>query len=248
MGKLDETTLRNNVTQEFEERLLLVRQKIRAAALSSGRSEKDITLIGVSKLFPVDSVRMAIDCGLVDLGENYVQELVEKDDALRELGLCPRWHMIGGLQSNKVKYLIGRTELVHSVASMSVATEFAKRSCRVGRETKILLQVNISLEESKQGFCSDDLPRAMEAVQRMDGIRLCGLMTMAPICHVPHASLSLFEKTREVYEKMRQYTRDPAEWTVLSMGMSGDYEDAIACGATHVRIGTAIFGSRNREM
>lgn len=222
-----------------------VRGKIADACRDAGRDPASVTLIGVSKVFPVEYAQAAFVGGLKDLGENRVQELVPKIDHLNELGLHPNWHLIGTLQRNKVKYIIGKTYLIHSVNTIELAEEISKRSSASGIVTDILLQGNISGEESKHGFTPDELKASVEAVNAMDGIRLRGLMTMAPIETAPGQARPVFAKTRELFEVLKGDVKDASCWDVLSMGMSGDYVEAIAEGSTCVRIGTAIFGDRN---
>lgn len=222
-----------------------VRSKIADACRDAGRDPSEVTLIGVSKVFPVEYAEAAVAGGLKDLGENRVQELVPKIERLDELGLKPNWHLIGTLQRNKVKYIIGKTYLIHSVNTLELAQEIAKRSISEGIVTDILLQGNISGEESKHGFAPDELKASVEAVNAMDGVRLRGLMTMAPIETAPGQARPVFAKTRELFEVLKGEVKDASCWNVLSMGMSGDYVEAIAEGSTCVRIGTAIFGNRN---
>lgn len=222
-----------------------VRRNIADACREAGRNESDVTLIGVSKVFPVEYAEAAFVSGLKDLAENRVQELVPKTDRFNELGLTPNWHLIGTLQRNKVKYIIGRTHLIHSVNTLELAAEISKRSEAAGIVTDILLQGNISGEESKHGFSPEELEGAVQAVSALEGVRLRGLMTMAPIETEPGQARPVFEKTRQIYEGLKTSVKDPSCWDVLSMGMSGDYREAIAEGSTCVRIGTAIFGDRN---
>lgn len=222
-----------------------VRRNIADACLEAGRDPSSVTLIGVSKVFPVEYAEAAFAGGLTDLGENRVQELVPKIEKLDSLGLHPNWHLIGTLQRNKVKYIIGKTFLIHSVNTIELAEEISKRSASAGIVTDILLQGNISGEESKHGFSPDELKGAVEAVNAMDGVRLRGLMTMAPIETKAGEARPVFEKTRLIYEQLKADVKDPSSWDTLSMGMSGDYKEAILEGSTYVRVGTAIFGDRN---
>ena len=238
---------------DYSEELLLklknnvaaVRKNIDDACKEAGRDPSEVTLIGVSKVFPVEYAEAAFAGGLKDLAENRVQELVPKEERFAELGLKPNWHLIGTLQRNKVKYIIGKTYLIHSVNTVELASEIAKRSEAAGVVTDILLQGNISGEESKHGFAPDELAEAVKTVDSMAGVRLRGLMTMAPIETAPGQARPVFARTREIYEELKLQVKDPSCWDTLSMGMSGDYREAIAEGSTCVRIGTAIFGDRN---
>ena len=221
-----------------------VRANIEQAAREAGTDPSGITLVGVSKVFPVEYAEAAVRGGLNDLGENRVQELVPKIDALDSLGLHPNWHLIGTLQRNKVKYIIGKTYLIHSVNTLELAQEISKRSIAEGIVTDILLQGNISGEESKHGFAPGELKAAVEAVSGLEGVRLRGLMTMAPIETAPGQARPVFEKTRKLFDELKAEVKDASSWDTLSMGMSGDYKEAILEGSNCIRVGTAIFGDR----
>lgn len=221
-----------------------VRLNIKQACEEAGRDPSEVTLIGVSKVFPVEYAEAAFAGGLKDLAENRVQELVPKIERLNELGLHPNWHLIGTLQRNKVKYIIGKTYLIHSVNTVELAQEISKRSAAEGIVTDILLQGNISGEESKHGFSPDELKAAVKAVSAMEGVRMRGLMTMAPIETKPGEARPVFEQTRKLFEVLKADVKDASCWDVLSMGMSGDYREAILEGSTCIRVGTAIFGDR----
>ncbi len=231
---------------QLSDRIAKVRSDIEECCKASGRSPEEITLIGVSKVFPWEYAAAAYLSGLTDLGENKVQDLTAKIDILAENDLHPQWHMIGTLQKNKVKYLIGKTHLIHSVNTLELAAEISKRSVCNNVTTDILLQVNVSGEESKHGFDPAETESVVETVASMDGIRLRGLMTMAPIQQYEGEASSVFADTYKLYEHLRGYVALPECWNVLSMGMSQDYRYAIAEGATHIRVGTAIFGDRNQ--
>jgi PLP dependent protein len=230
--------------EALAQRLLQVRGRIAQAARQAGRLPDEITLIGVSKFFPAEMARAAVEFGLKDLGENRVQEMLVKIDCLDALGLHPNWHLIGTLQTNKARQVVGRTHLIHSVDSIGLLDEIASRSQRGQQTTSILLQVNTAGEATKHGFEPDDLPAAAEKALCQPGVRLCGLMTMAPLLADPDDTLPVFDQTRELFEKLRAQIGSQAAFSILSMGMSHDFSQAIRCGATHVRIGTAIFGSR----
>lgn len=228
----------------LQQRLEAVTASIASAARSAGRSPDDITLIGVTKLFPATVVRQVLTLGLVDLGENRVEELLDKQAALTDLAQQPRWHLIGTLQRRKVRQIIGKTVLIHSVDSVRLAEEIDKRSQAAGLVTDILLQVNSSEEANKHGFLPDDsLTQAAEQLAVCPGIRLRGLMTMAQLTDQPAETRPVFERTRRLFDQVQDRLALP-DWQLLSMGMSQDYLQAIACGATHVRIGSAVFGSR----
>lgn len=235
----------SKLLEDIRSRLERVKEDINEAVISAGRKPEEVTLIGVSKVFPVEYAEAAFSCGLKDLGENRVQELVPKIERFGELGLEANWHLIGTLQTNKVKYIIGKTKLVHSVNTLNLAAEISKRSVNNNIITDILIQANISGEESKHGFAESELKAAIDEMNNMEGIRIRGLMTMAPIQSYEGEAQKVFERTYKVYEDLKKEIKDPAQWNVLSMGMSQDYKYAIKEGATHIRIGTAIFGDRN---
>ena len=220
-----------------------VRENIASAASQAGRSPDEITLIGVSKVFPVEYAEAAAVSGLKDLGENRVQELVPKTERFSALDIECNWHLIGTLQKNKVKYIIGKTALIHSVDSVELAEEIARRSVNNNVTTSILLQANVSGEESKHGFAPHMLRPAIDRITGLPGVTLRGLMTMAPIQTYEGEAREVFAKTHKLYEELGEYIQSD-EWNVLSMGMSQDYRDAILEGSTAVRIGTAIFGDR----
>lgn len=235
--ELREERIRNNLS--------LVRDKIHIAAKKSGRAAEEITLIGVSKFFPPEYIQYAFSCGIFAFGENRVQELVEKKEMMEKDGVFPEWHMIGTLQTNKVRHLVSQNILIHSISSYSLLDEVQKRSAAGQSDTKVLLQVNIGKEESKHGFFEEEMERVLDYAQRCDAITLCGLMAMAPLSQNIHDAIPYFEKMRKMFDCLSGEISQKDTWKILSMGMSGDYEDAVVCGATHVRIGTAIFGRRD---
>ena len=239
-----ETDFEEQLKTDIALRLNNVTESINRACKEAGRDASEVTLVGVSKVFPVGYAEAAFLSGLKDLGENRVQELLPKEERMGELGLKPNWHLIGTLQKNKVKYIIGKTHLIHSVDSVELASEISKRSVSAGIVTDILLQGNISGEESKHGFSEEELRSSMDILNSLEGIRIRGLMTMAPIQTYEGEARITFSKTRSVFDGMKRYVKDPSIWDILSMGMSQDYPHAIAEGSTMVRIGTAIFGDR----
>ncbi len=222
-----------------------VREEIRDAAQTSGRNPSDITLIGVSKFFPAEYAKQAYELGLHDLGENRPEEMHEKKMLLDEEDVHPRWHLIGTIQSRKVRLIVGEPYLIHSVDSLSLAQEISKRSLAKGVTSSILLEVNISGEESKHGFSRTSLLETFPSILSFPNIDLCGLMTMAPIQHQPGEAEKVFEQTRKLFEQVKNEYGMQGQWQYLSMGMSGDFKEAIRQGSTHVRVGTAIFGKRD---
>lgn len=232
--------------EQMLENIQHVQCEIAEVAKSAGRDPSDITLIGVSKFFPAEYARQAFELGLHDLGENRPEEMHEKKALLDEEGVHPRWHLIGTIQSRKVRLIVGEPYLIHSVDSMSLAKEISKRSAANGISSSILFEVNVSGEASKHGFSEEELMRSFPDLMELPNLNLCGLMTMAPIQHEPGEAENVFEKTRLLFERISSEYSMPAEqWKNLSMGMSGDFREAIRQGSTHVRIGTAIFGKRD---
>ena len=229
--------------RRIEENIASVRDSISQCCKEAGRSEEEVTLIGVSKVFPVEYAEAAFAAGLNNLGENRVQELVPKIERFSSLNMDCNWHLIGTLQKNKVKYIVGKTALIHSVNSFELAGEISNRSVNNNVTTAILLQANVSGEESKHGFAPHELKMAIDRIQNLPSLKLCGLMTMAPIQTYDGEAREIFAKTRTIFDELKQYSGSD-DWKVLSMGMSQDYQSAILEGATHVRIGTAIFGNR----
>ena len=231
--------------EKMKENIERVREQIADAAREAGRDPKEITLIGVSKFFPAEYAAQAFSLGLTDLGENRPEELHAKKETLDQEGIHPNWHLIGTIQSRKVRMIAGDPYLIHSVDTLSLAQEISKRYTAKELTARILLEVNVSGEESKHGFSSEETKENFETIMSLPSIQVCGLMTMAPIQQREGEAREVFEKTRVLFDEMKTLGADPDSWKYLSMGMSGDYKDAIICGATHVRIGTAIFGKRD---
>lgn len=214
-----------------------IRNRIDVAARKTGRTGEDITLIAVSKMHSVDEIKAVLSCGVTDFGENKVQELNSKFDYID----TATWHLIGHLQTNKVKQIVDKVSLIHSVDSLHLAQEIDKRCKEINKTMDILIQVNAAHEDSKFGvdpkdvlFLSDDI------IKTCSNIKLRGLMHIAPAADNPEDVRKYFRIVKEIYDKM------PYADT-LSMGMSGDFEIAIEEGANMVRIGTLIFGERNYD-
>ena len=218
------------------ERWAEVKTRVDRACEQAGRSPAEVTLVAVSKTHPAESVREAAAAGATDFGENYAQELADKRVALPDV----RWHYIGRLQRNKAKLVAGHVALVHAVDSIELAQELGKRAG--GLVQPILLSVNLAGETTKGGVTAEDALALAPRLATVTGVRLDGLMTMPPPADDPEVSAPVFDGLRQLRDRIADATGQPLP--VLSMGMSGDFEVAIRCGATHVRIGTAIFGSR----
>ena len=224
------------------ENLEIVNQKIAQACERAGRRRDEVTLIAVSKTKPVSLLEEAYRAGARDFGENKVQEMMDKIPVLPE---DIKWHMIGHLQRNKVKYLIGKTTLIHSVDSMRLAEEISRLSTKNNVTTDILIEVNIAEEESKFGTSRDEAISLVEEVSDLSGIRICGLMTIAPYVDDPEDNRKYFREIKKLSVDIANRNIDNVSMSILSMGMTGDYEVAIEEGATMVRVGTGIFGERD---
>ena len=219
-----------------------VQSRIEQACNRVGRDPRDVTLVAVTKAFDPTKIAEAVRQGVQNIGENFVQEMLNKRKQFPEKHV--RWHFVGHLQTNKVKYIVDFVHLIHSVDSVKVAEEINKRASRIGRRIKILLEVNTTGEGTKQGIRPDEtLPLATE-IARLENVRTCGLMTMGPFLPDPEHSRPCFRTLRELSELVRKNGIENVDMTHLSMGMTNDFEIAIEEGATLVRLGTALFGPR----
>jgi pyridoxal phosphate enzyme (YggS family) len=231
------------VAQTIQSRLKRIKDRITEAALACGRDPKAVKLVAVSKTVPADRVSAAINAGVTDLGENYVQEAREKIEALgRETVI---WHLIGHLQSNKAKYAVKLFDLIHSVDSLKLAKELDRRARAVGKVQKVLVQVNISREATKSGIETEQAVALVRQMARFDNLAICGLMTMPPYFNSPEKVRPYFRALKDLHDLIRTEGIRNVSMAELSMGMTGDFEAAIQEGATLVRIGTAIFGERS---
>ena len=228
---------------EIQENVKALRAKIAEAAEKSGRRPEDITLVAATKMNDAARVREAITAGIDVAGENRVQELLDKYEQGAYEGVP--LHFIGNLQTNKVKYLIGKVALIQSVDSLKLAREIGRLAVRTGITQDILVEVNIGGEESKGGIAPDELPALLEEISQIDGVFTRGLMTIPPILGAAHKNTRYFEKMRELFIDIGAKKYDNTSMDFLSMGMSDDYYDAILCGANMVRVGTGIFGRRH---
>ena len=226
----------------LEENMVRLRAEIDAAARQSGRTGADITLVGASKMNDADTCRRAIAAGIDALGENRVQEMTKKlsEHAYDGVPL----HFIGHLQRNKVRQVVGKAALIQSVGSEPLLREIEKTAAQLELVQDILLEVNIGGEEAKSGFAPSELTSAAELALQLPHIRCRGLMTIPPVAHFPHENVPYFEKVRSLFVDISEKMYDN-KWEYISMGMSGDFADAIRCGSNMVRLGTAIFGARD---
>lgn len=226
----------------IEENLKIISNDVAEAAIRSGRSFEDIALMAVTKTVEPRFINKAIECGISLIGENKVQEFLLKEPELA-LDSC-KAHLIGHLQSNKVRKIVGKVDTIQSVDTVDIAREIGKRSAMQGVTTKILLEVNVGNEESKFGFTADELFEKACEIAEIDGVSINGLMCVAPICEKESEIRSVFANMRRMFIDIGAKKIDNINMDVLSMGMSGDYESAILEGANLVRIGSAIFGAR----
>lgn len=226
----------------IEENLRLVEENMKEALARSGRDLQAATLIAVSKTKPVSMILEAYAAGVRDFGENKVQELTDKYE---QLPGDIRWHMIGHLQRNKVKYLIGKTALIHSVDSLRLAEEISKEAAKKNTDVDILIEVNVAEEESKFGTSLKDAPALVEAVAKLPHVHIKGLMTIAPNTENPEENRKYFRSLKQLSVDITRKSVDNVSMNVLSMGMTNDYVVAVEEGSTYVRVGTGIFGLRS---
>ena len=227
---------------QLEERIEQVRQTIREAARKSGRRPEEITLLAVTKTVETPIILQALDCGITAVGENRVQELCRKRQEIQREGVA--WHLIGHLQTNKIRQVLPLADLIHSVDSLHLLDALDREAEAQNRNVKFLLQVNVSGEESKFGIAPDQVMQFVENAAAKRNVRLCVLMTVPPPVKNPEENKPYFAALRNLAVDIRQKNYDNISMDILSMGMSGDYAAAIEEGATIVRVGTSIFGQR----
>lgn len=226
----------------IEENLKIIRNDIAEAAIRSGRNPEDVLLMGVTKTVEPKFINHALECGVNLIGENKVQEFLLKEPELR-MDLC-KAHLIGHLQSNKVKKIVGKVDTIQSVDTVDIAKEIGKRSVQQGIITKVLLEVNVGNEDSKFGFSSDELFEKAAEIAEIEGVSVDGLMCVAPICEKDDEIRLIFSNMHRMFIDIGAKKIDNINMNILSMGMSGDYVNAILEGANLVRVGSAIFGAR----
>lgn len=207
----------------------------------SGRNPEEVSLIAVSKTKPIPMLQEAYDAGCRDFGENKVQEIMDKIDRLPS---DIRWHMIGHLQTNKVKYIVGKVFLIHSVDSLHLAKAISKEAVKQNTTVNILIEVNVAKEDTKYGAMAEDTVSLVEKIALLPGISVKGLMTIAPYVENPQENRQYFVKLKQLAVDIKSKNIDNVHMDILSMGMTGDYMVAIEEGATYVRVGTGIFGER----
>lgn len=226
----------------LKDHLQEVEEKICAACERAGRKREDVTLIAVSKTKPVETLQEAYDLGVRVFGENKVQEMADKYEVLPK---DIRWHLIGHLQRNKVKYIIDKAVLIHSVDSLRLAQTIEKEAKKHNLTAHILIEVNVAREESKFGIFPEDLEALVDEIAKLPHIQVDGLMTIAPFVPDPEENRPVFRELRKLSVDISAKKVDNVNMSVLSMGMTNDYQVAIEEGATMVRVGTGIFGARN---
>lgn len=226
----------------ISENLALVNEEIKRSANIAGRNPEDIKLVAVTKTYGAYIINEAINCGVTDIGENRVQEVMEKYDSVKPV----RWHIIGHLQKNKVKYIIDKAELIHSVDSFELAKEIDRQAKKIGKVQNVLLEVNVSGEESKFGISPEDCESLCRQISEdFDNVKIKGLMTVAPYTEDEGLLKNVFEGLRDLALQISKKEIENVDMAELSMGMTNDYPLAISCGATIVRVGTGIFGKRD---
>lgn len=227
----------------IKENIDIILNRVEQAAKKSGRSIEDITVIAVSKTVDAEKAKQAIVGGLSNLGENRVQEFVNKYEQLSDMSI--KWHVIGHLQKNKVKYIIDKAELIHSIENIELANEINKRAKQREIMSKVLIEINIGEEDSKFGINTENVYDFLKEVSQYENIMVMGLMTVAPYAENPEEIRWVFKKMKEIYDNISKMQLKNTDMKYLSMGMTNDFEIAIEEGSNMVRIGTAIFGSRN---
>ena len=225
------------------ENVARIRAQMESAAIAAGRDPKDILLCAATKMNDADAVRQAIAAGVDCCGENRVQELVAKlaDNAYEGVPV----HFIGHLQTNKVKQVVGKVDLIQSVDSLRLLEAIQKEAAKQGIVQDILLEINVGNEESKTGMPKEELPKILEQMSNFGNIRLRGLMTIPPICENSTDSRKFFQEICDLGVDIRAKKGDNVRVDIMSFGMSDDFREAIACGSTMIRVGTAIFGARD---
>ena len=226
---------------DIADRLKEVEKRLEKAALKSGRKRSDILLVAVTKTHPPEMINEAIEAGVTDIGENKPQEGRDKYGNVKPVN----WHLIGHLQTNKVKYVIDKCCMIHSVDSIKLMDEIDSRARQCGKVMDILIQVNISGEESKSGISPDELDTVLKYAANTPNLKVKGLMTIAPNTGDSDINKLHFKNMHKLFSDIKMKTYKNVSMDCLSMGMSGDFEDAIECGANIVRIGSAIFGKRD---
>ena len=228
--------------EDFKKNLEIIEENICKACKKAGRERSEVTLIAVSKTKPLEDLQAVYDLNIRDFGENKVQELTGKIEAMPD---DIKWHMIGHLQRNKVKYIVDKVELIHSVDSLRLAEEISKQAIKKNVNVNILVEINIGDEESKFGISADEVKVLVREIAKLDNIKVQGLMCVAPYVVDSEENRAFFHKIKDLSVDIMKENIDNVSMNVLSMGMSNDYQVAIEEGATMVRIGSNLFGKRD---
>lgn len=231
--------------QDIKDNISAISRDIREICIKRGIDPDSITIVAVTKTVDIGRINYAIKCGINNIGENRVQEIMAKYDNVEG---NVNWHLIGHLQTNKVKYIIDKVALIHSVDSLSLAEEISKRAERAGIVKDVLVQVNVAQEETKFGIEYESIDSFVEQLSRFPGIRVKGLMTIAPYFEDAELTRPVFRRLKEKYDMLAAASVSNVEMKYLSMGMTNDYKVAIEEGSNMVRIGTGIFGARNYDI
>ena len=235
---MTEKSFADNFLENYAE----ICEKIKLSAEKSGRGAEDIILLAATKTVSADKINYAIEKGISYIGENRVQELLSKDDDIIKTA---HRHFIGHLQTNKVKDVVPRVEMIESVDSVRLATVIGKEAVKCGKVMDILLEINIGAEESKSGFSPQEVNSAVDEIAKIEGVSIKGIMSIPPVCSDREKQREYFTKLYDIFIDISRKKLDNSNRLYLSMGMSQDYDLAIECGANIVRIGTALFGARN---
>lgn len=226
---------------DFQKKYLEIRERAEASLKGTGHSLEDILVIAVTKTIPAETVQDAVNAGFLHLGENRVQELLQKSDRIKG---SVRWHLIGSLQRNKVKYILDRVDLIHSLDSLRLASEIQRLAAAADRTVSVLAQVNIGREPAKSGIDPKELPQFLNEMASYPNLEIQGLMAIPPYHPDPQAVRPFFRRMKDLYDASVRIQGPNIRMQWLSMGMTHDYEIALSEGANMIRIGTGIFGAR----
>jgi len=237
-----ETSSTDKFRESMSQKLASIQARIKLACERVNRRVDEVALVLVTKQVTTEQVQAAYEAGIRDFGENRVQEFVKKKEALPK---DVRWHLIGNLQTNKVKFVVGETTLIHSCDRLELAKALDQKAAQIQKQVEMLIQVNTSGELTKHGFFPEELPKAVKEILKHKQLKIRGLMTIGPLTEDTEQIRRAFQSLRKVKERM-QSEFPKTDWTYLSMGMTGDFEIAIEEGANLLRIGSAIFGKRKK--
>lgn len=227
---------------DIKDNIIAIKDNINMICNKNNLNKDDITLIAVTKTMSYENINYAIENGITDIGENKVQEVMDKYDLINS---SVNWHLIGHLQTNKVKHIIDKVKLIHSVDSLALAEEINKRAAKLDKVQDILIQVNVALEATKFGISIDEVDSLINKISLFSNVRIKGLMTIAPLFDAVEKTRPIFRALKEKSDEIAKQNISRVEMNYLSMGMTGDYNIAIEEGSNMIRVGTGIFGKRN---